>query len=480
MDTTEQQAPVFKRAKILATVGPATHSYEKIEELVRSGVNGFRLNCSHGNNEEREQQIKWVREASDKVGKPVTVLLDLQGPKIRLGQIESVIAVKEGEEWQLAFGRPTDENAKRLEVQYDLSLKMREGEPLYLFDGKIEAEITAVDKENHSIMMRVKNEGILMARKGLNLPDTNFGGDVLTEKDVSDLDFGAKHDIDYVAMSFVQTADDVRQLRKLMEERDMPAKVVTKIETKLAIERTNLEQIIEASDGVMVARGDLAVEAGAEVVPIVQRDITGMCQKHGKLSIVATQMMASMVDSPSPTRAEVSDVASAVITGADCVMLSEETAAGRYPVETVRAMKRVILYTQAHAPVRPVYFRGEHVTTGKQDAISSAVVTLAQQIDATAIVAETKSGATAQSIATHRPTMPIVSVTSDKRVAQQLALLYANKSFLRPDGERAGLELAHELREKGFFPTGSTVILVSGRQPGVVGTTDTIRVRVLE
>lgn len=480
METTEQiNNKVYKRAKILATIGPATNSYEMIEALVGAGVNGFRLNFSHGTHEEKEQQISWVRQASAKLGKPVAILQDLQGPKIRLGAVDGVIPIKENEEWTLRYGQPTDEEAKELEVQYDLSTKMKVGQPLYIFDGKIATEVTHVDTGAASVTVRTKNEGIVMARKGLNLPDTDFGGDILTEKDLRDITFGATQDIDYVALSFVQTADDVRALRKLLEEKGSSAKVIAKVETKIAIKQANLEEIVTVSDGVMVARGDLAVEAGAEVVPIVQRDIIGLCQKHGKLSIVATQMMASMVDAASPTRAEVSDVANAVITGADCVMLSDETAMGHYPTETVKAMKKVILYTQQHAPVRPIYFR-EGVTTGAQDAISSAAVTLAQQVSATAIVAETKSGATARSIASHRPSMPIVSVTSDAKVAQELALLYANKSFLRPDGERAGLSLAAELREEGFFPPEATVVLVSGRQPGVEGTTDTIRVRTLE
>lgn len=470
---------VFKRAKILATIGPSTHSYEKIEALVRAGTNGFRLNCSHGTNEERLQQIKWVRAASKVVGKPVAVLLDLQGPKIRCGAIDGVIPVKADEEWTLAYGQATNEEAKLIEVQYDLSQKMQVGEPLFIFDGKIATVVTAIDKTAKSVTVRTGNEGIVMARKGLNLPETDFGGDILTAKDLKDIEFGVAQDIDYVALSFVQTAADVRHLRELLESKGSKAKVVAKVETKIAIKESHLEEIITVSDGVMVARGDLAVEAGAEVVPIVQREIIGLCQKHGKISIVATQMMASMVDAPSPTRAEVSDVAHAVITGADCVMLSDETAMGHYPIETVTAMKKVILYTQQHAPVRPVYFR-EGVTTGQQDAISSAAVTLAQQVNATAIVAETKSGATALSIASHRPSLPIITVTSDARVAQQLALLYANKSFLRPDGERAGLALAGELREQGFLPPNSTVVLVSGRQPGVAGMTDTIRVRHLE
>lgn len=479
MDTSQpSQNIIFKRAKILATIGPATHNYETVESLVRAGVNGFRLNFSHGTHDERIQQIEWVRAASEKAGKPVAILQDLQGPKIRLGAIDGVVPVKEGQEWTLVHGQSTDVDACRLEVQYDLSEKMKEGEPIFLFDGRIEGVVKAVNTDEKAVKILLKNDGILMARKGINLPDTDFGGDILTKKDLSDIEFGADKDFDYVSLSFVQTADDVKQLRRLLEESGSKAKVVSKIETKLAIKKENLEEIVKASDGVMVARGDLAVEAGAEIVPIVQRDIIGLCQKHGKISIVATQMMASMVDSPSPTRAEVSDVAHAVITGADCVMLSDETANGRYPVETVKAMKRVILYTQEHAPVRPIYYRDE--ITDRQDAISSAAVTLAQQVNAQAIVAETKSGLTAASIAAHRPSMPIVSVTSDPRVAQQLTLLYANKSFLRPDGERAGLGLAKELVEQNFLTKGSLVVLVSGRQPGVVGTTDTIRVRVLE
>lgn len=472
------QKHIFKRAKIIATIGPATHSYEAIEALVRAGVNGFRLNCSHGTNEERAQHITWVRQASGEAGKPVAILLDLQGPKIRLGEFEGIVQVRAGEQWQLCFGQPSDEAANRLSVQYDLSQKMQPHEPIFLFDGKVEATVVSVDKAAKSITIHIKNDGILMKRKGINLPETDFGGDILTEKDMADIAFGAGEDIDYVALSFVQTAADTKRLRSLLTERGSNAKIITKVETKVAIRPENLEAIVEASDGVMVARGDLAVEAGAEVVPIVQRDIIGNCQKHGKLSIVATQMMASMVEAASPTRAEVSDVANAVITGADVLMLSDETAVGKWPTETVRAMKRVILYTQEHAPVRPVYYR--ETLTDKQDAISSAAVTLAQQIGADAIVAETKSGATAISIAAHRPSMPIVSVTSDRRVAQQLALLYANKSFLWPDGEHAGLELAQSLRTQGFFAPGAIVVIVSGRQPGVIGTTDTIRVRVIE
>ncbi|MBC7746951.1 pyruvate kinase [Pedobacter sp.] len=466
---------IFKRAKILATLGPSTNSYESIEGLLRTGVNGFRLNFSHGSYEERDQQIAWIRQASQLVGKPVAILQDLQGPKIRLGELQATTPVKEGDELRLVFGGVHD--GTTIPVQYDLSKKVKVGERLYIFDGKIRTEVIDVE-ESGSITVRVHNDGVLMSRKGINLPDTDFAGDILTEKDMRDIEYGATKDIDFVALSFVQSADDMVTLKRLLAEKGSTAKVVAKIETKASIEDGVLESIVEVSDVVMVARGDLAVEAGAEIVPIVQRDIIALCQKHGRISIVATQMMASMVDSPEPTRAEVSDVANAIITGADCVMLSDETANGKYPLETVATMKRVILHTQTHAPIQPIYFREERVE--QQDAISSAAVTLAQQLKVDAIIAETKSGETAFSIAAHRPSMPIISVTSNPRVAQQLALLYANKSFFRPDGEIAGLELGKELRANGFFSDTTTVVVVSGRQPGLIGATDTIRVRVLE
>ncbi|HET8884663.1 MAG TPA: pyruvate kinase, partial [Candidatus Saccharimonadales bacterium] len=270
-------------------------------------------------------------------------------------------------------------------------------------------------------------------------------------------------------------------LRQILVAQGSTAHIVSKIETKAAIKDDVLEEIVQASDGVMVARGDLAVEAGAEVVPIVQRRIIALCRKYGKLSIVATQMMASMVDAPEPTRAEVSDVANAVIQGADTVMLSDETANGKYPLETVAAMKRVILYTQEHASVRALH-EVIQMKNSQQDAISTAAVNLAEQLKVAAIVCETKSGSTAANIATHRPNLPIISVTSDKQAAQRLALSYANRSFVRPDGERAGLELAKELKKNNFFGAEETVTvtIVSGRQPGLVGATDTIRMRVLE
>ncbi len=470
---------LFKRTKILASVGPPIDSPEMIEQMAKAGVNGFRLNFSHAKYEDCERQIPWIREVSNKIGKPVAILQDLQGPKIRLGNLQQNVEVKQGDELTLEYGIEHD-GSLTLPVQYNLAEKVKADEPLYLFDGKVRTTVTEV-KSDTAIVVRVENDGVLMSRKGINLPETDFGGDILTDKDVRDIEWGAQNDIDYVALSFVQSAEDIHNLRQMLVSLGSTAQVIAKIETKAAIKTEELEKIVKASDGVMVARGDLAVEAGAEVVPIVQRRIIALCRKYGKLSIVATQMMASMVDAPEPTRAEVSDVASAVIQGADAVMLSDETANGRYPVESVAAMKKVILYTQEHTVVAPLtdILKGKKST---RDAISAAAVSLADQIGATAIIAETKSGGTAANIAAHRPNLPIISVTSEHRAAQQLALSYANRSYVRPDGEKAGLELAKELKAQNFFGDEEkvTVVIVSGLQPGLAGATDTIRVRVIE
>lgn len=471
---------IFKRSKILATLGPPTNNYESIEQLALAGVNGFRLNFSHGSYEERDQQIAWIRQASEKLGKPVAILQDLQGPKIRLGNLSQNVAVQKDDIITLDFSVEHD-GGLIVPIQYNLAEKVKIGEPLYIFDGKIRTIVTEISSDT-AIKVSVQNAGTLMSRKGINLPDTDFAGDILTPKDIQDVEYGADKDIDYVALSFVQSADDINNLRQLLVAQGSDAQIVAKIETKAAVKDEALKAIVKASDGVMVARGDLAVEAGAEIVPIVQRRIIALCRKYGKLSIVATQMMASMVDNPEPTRAEVSDVANAVILGADTVMLSDETANGSYPLETVAAMKKVILYTQDNAPVAPVEDTVAASGKAQQNAISAAAVSLALQVEAVAIVAETRSGATAANIASNRPNLPIISVTSSARAAQQLALNYANKSFIRPDGEKAGVALAKELKEQGFFGDEQkvTVVIVSGRQPGVIGATDTIKVRVLE
>lgn len=478
METTHKapNVPVtkFKRTKIIATVGPSTDSYDQILALIKAGANGIRLNFSHGAHEEREQQIKWIRQAGQEYGKPVAVIQDLQGPKIRLGDFEGIINVVTGQ--SLAFKYKADfERSGFIPTQYDLAKKVKRGERLYLYDGKVRSTITSV--KDGVVHARAENNGILIKRKGINLPDTDFEGDIITAKDKQDITFGSTHDIDYVALSFVQTAGDIRTLRRLLKNLGSKAKVIAKIETKAAVE--NLEDIVAESDAVMIARGDLAIETAPESVPIVQREIVGLGLKYAKPTIVATQMLASMTETPEPTRAEVSDVATAVIIGADCVMLSDETASGQYPIEAVNVMKRVIMYTQANQPLTVVW--PEHVAAQtRQNAICQAIINLSETIKSKAIVAETKSGATALQLAARRPGRPIIAVTSDARVAQQLAIVYGTKSYVRPDDKHAAAKLTNWLRQSKVLAPGDMIVTASGQYPGVVGTTDTIKVRVLE
>jgi|SRR3989344_1054954 len=463
----------FKRVKILATIGPATNSYEAILALIKAGANGIRLNFSHGTYEEREQQIKWIRKASKEYGKPVAIIQDLQGPKIRLGDFEGFVNVQAGQTLQLKY-QADYERSGMLPTQYDLSKKVKRGERLYIFDGKVRTTVTSV--KDGVVHIRADNDGVLVKRKGINLPDTDLGGDVITTKDRKDITFGSGQDIDYVAQSFVQHASDITKLRTILKGVGSNARIIAKIETKAALD--NIEEIVQTTDAVMVARGDLASETEPEAVPVAQRQIIGLGLRYAKPTIVATQMLASMTEASEPTRAEVSDIATAVILGADTVMLSDETASGRYPIESVKVMKRVILYTQANNPL-DVNFHINHQDNSRQHAVSTSIITLAQNIKARAIVAETKSGATALQIASHRPTVPIVAVTSDKRTAQQLALVYGTKSYVRPVDKFAATKLTNWLHQNKVLAKGDIVVTASGQYPGVVGTTDTIKVRVL-
>ncbi len=466
----------YKRTKIIATIGPATHDYQAVVDLIKAGANGLRLNFSHGDHAEHAERIKWIRKASREYGKPVAIIQDLQGPKIRLGDFEGIINVHEGQEIRLGFKANYDKDGI-IPIQYDLSKRVKRGERMYIYDGKVRTVITSV--REGVLYARVENEGILIKRKGLNLPDTDFAGDVITKKDREDLAFASTQDIDYVAQSFVQSANDVRSMRRIIKNLGMDAKIIAKFETRAAV--NDIEDIVQEADAIMIARGDLAVETPPESVPIVQRQLIGLGVKYAKPTIVATQMLFSMTEMPEPTRAEVSDVATAVLVGADCVMLSDETANGRYPIKAVEVMKRVVLYTEQNAPVKPV-FVDEHAKpqVSRQEAISTAVIRLAKNINASAVVAETKSGATALQLAKQRSGLPLIAVTSDRRVAQQLAITYSVKSYVRPDDKFAARKLTNWLRSNNVLSKGDVIVSCSGQYPGVVGTTDTIKVRALD
>jgi len=463
----------WRRSKIIATIGPSSDSYQLVKELISAGANGIRFNFSHGTHQERQRQIAWVRKAAKELSKTVAIIQDLQGPKIRLGDFEGVIDVRKGQTLALEFNANFTENG-HIPTQYDLSLKVKRGERVLLFDGRVHTIVSAV--KDGVVYVEVLNDGMLIKRKGINIPDTNLLGDVITAKDRADLIFGSTQDIDYVALSFVQSAEDIINLRQLLSGMNYQAKIIAKIETKAAID--NLEEIISESDVVMIARGDLAVETPAESIPVVQRKIIGLGQRYATPTVVATQMLISMTEELEPSRAEVSDVATAVLVGADCLMLSDETASGNYPIEAVKTMQRIIRYTETHSPLS-VIFNNES-NHNFQNAISESIIKLAISIQAKAIVAETKSGATAINIASKRVSVPLIAVTSDQRTANQLALVFGVESYVRPVDKRAANKLTDWLRENKVFLKGDVVVTASGKYPGVVGTTDTIKVRMLD
>jgi pyruvate kinase len=473
--TIKSEVPNDRRlTKILATIGPATSSYDSVLELIKSGVNGFRLNFSHGTHKEKGEQIKWVRQAAKELGVYVSIVQDLQGPKMRLGDFEGALEVKRGNTLVLEQDADFKESG-HLPTQYDLSTKVKRGERVMLFDGRVICTVSAI--KNREVYIEVQNDGILIKRKGINLPDTDFAGDVITSKDRADLIWGSSQDIDYVALSFVQSAEDIKQIKRILSTINFNAKIIAKIETKAALD--NLEDIIKETDVVMIARGDLAVETPAESIPIVQRKIISLARSYAKPTIVATQMLISMTLEMEPSRAEVSDVATAVLIGADCLMLSEETAAGRYPLEAAKTMQRIISYTESHSPLSRTV---EEVSPNQsiQDAITEAIIKLTQIVKAKAIVAETKTGATALSIAARRPNTPLIAVTNLERTAHQLAIVFGLDSFVRPATNKAAVKLTDYLRDSHVFNKGDVIVTVSGQQPGVVGTTDTIKVRMLD
>ncbi len=460
----------MKQTKIIATVGPATNSKESIKSMIENGANALRLNFSHGTHDERYDQIRWIREAAEELGTYVTILQDLQGPKIRLGDFEGEIEIRQGEEIRLKMGTNFLESGI-IPLQYDIYPRVDVGQRLYIFDGKVKTKI--IKKEDGVIYAMPENDGKVTKRKGLNLPDTDFTGDIITKKDIEDIQFGATVDLDYVALSFVNNASDIEDLRKILGELNSDAKIIAKIETVAAL--NDIENIIKVSDAIMVARGDMAVEVGPEVVPIEQRRIVALCRKYATPVIIATQMLASMVDMMEPSRAEVSDVATAVIMGADAVMLSDETANGKYPIEAVAAMKKIAQYAEKNTPL-DILFLDSVDTNNLQESICGAAIRVASDIGSELIIADTQTGASARHVAARRPETPIVAVTYSRRVANQLALVRGIRSIVREDND--GMEkLSEYVKDANLVQTGAKVVIVSGHQAGAIGGTDTIKVR---
>ncbi|MDO4271839.1 MAG: pyruvate kinase [Candidatus Saccharibacteria bacterium] len=450
----------LKRARILATIGPATSDPEMLEKIIRAGVNACRLNFSHGSFEERIEQVKNIRAIEKKLNRHIPIVQDLQGPKIRLGQLKDDMEyqIAEGDELGLTYGIEHD-GGNNLPSQYDLSDKCLPGDNIFLFDGKIRTVVQRI--EGKTVWVKAMNKGFVISRKAINLPDMRGGAaPVLTEKDLKDLEWGLDKDFDYTALSFVHHADDVRQLRDIIRKHGSDRKIIVKLETKAGADPANLEDIVRESDGMMIARGDLAVEAGAEIVPVIEREIIRLCQKYCKFCVVATQMLGSMVDNPEPTRAEVNDVATAFIEGVDAVMLSDETAMGKYPVEAVSIMARTLRYAQNNIGVYDLYDRNP--VDAQSGALADATIVLADEIEADAIVVEASDGALVRSISIQRPMMPVLAVASTDRIANQLSLLFGVRAFTSPDGKSD--TLLNNLMTTNFFGDTNARVVLANRE----------------
>ena len=466
----------FKRTKIIITLGPASESAEMIEKLIAAGANGIRLNFSHGTYEEFTQDIKYVRAAAAKLGKPVAIIADLQGPKFRIGNLP-LTGVPLVRKHTVSFRFGTDyEKTGIIPIQHDFSAQVKPGQTIYLHDGQVEAIIKRC--QDSTVTAEVISPGIIKSNHGINLPDTRFKDGIFTPKDLEDLEFIMHSDIDYVAHSFVQNVTNIKTLREKLIAKKSQIGIIAKIETKAACE--DLEAIVQASDAVMVARGDLAIEIQPEVVPIIQKQIIALARKYQKIAIVATQMLESMIKSLQPSRAEVSDVATAVSELADSVMLSAETAVGNYPLETVEMMKRIICTNETSIlkTVPELNFN----QSDQGNAISAAAVILARKIGAKVIIAETSSGQTARNLSALRPSMPIIMTTYNLRVYNQLAISWGGKSYYvrrAKDLMAVADSIIKLLRTAGNIKTGDFVVVANGNQPGISGRTDTVRMRVV-
>ena len=462
----------LRSTKIVATVGTATDDIQKIKSLIKAGVNVFRLNFSHGNHGDHLKRITYIRSAENELGCNVAILADLQGPKFRIGKVKEDIKVIKGSTYN--FDKKTEigdfsrVNLSHDEIYESLSI----GSNILMDDGKLQFRVKDISK--NIIKTEVIVGGYIKSNKGVNLPDVVLNTSPLTSKDIEDLKFILNQEIDWIALSFVQKLRDVEEVKKYIEDK---ACIIAKIEKPSALKELN--KIIGACDGIMVARGDLGVELPPEEVPGIQKDIILKCRQAGKPVIVATQMLESMIESPSPTRAEASDVATAVFDGADAVMLSAETAVGLFPIETVKIMDRIIFSAENHIKMHP----GDgpqnlKVENYVYNAVSRSAVSLAEAVNARAVVAFTASGNTAFRMARERPNLLLVVMTPEVKVKRKLSLLWGAYSFFsKVQGYEAAIKEAREIiKIEKLAEQGDAIVVVAGMPFGVSGSTNSIRV----
>ncbi len=418
----------FKRTKIVATLGPATNDRETLKQLILSGVNVCRINFSHANHEDLVKTIKTVRELDHELGTHTGFLGDLQGPKIRIGNLHSEPIMIEKGHRMIFTTKPYLGDADRVHINYtDFAKDVYPGEKILVDDGKLMFKVVSTNGEDE-VEMEVQYGGPLHSRKGVNLPDTKISMPCLTEKDLKDLDFALSQNLHWIGLSFVREAADIIQLREIIDANNKDSRIIAKIEKPEAI--TNLDDIIEVTDGVMVARGDLGVEVPLEEVPLLQKEIVLKCQQMAKPVIIATQMMESMIENITPSRAEVNDVANAVMDGADAVMLSGETSVGEHPVEVIKVMSRIIRQTETfngiyNANFQPLINTQRYVS----DNICFGALDLAEKVQAKAIVTLSFSGYTTIKVASFRPKAAVYVFTGNRRLLKMMSLVWGTRTF---------------------------------------------------
>jgi pyruvate kinase len=463
------------KTKIVCTIGPSSDSPEVMERLVRSGMDVARLNFSHGTHVDHAQKIRGLRTVSRDLGRPIAILQDLAGPKIRVGVVpETGVRLEPGNLFVLTTDRISG-TEERVSVSYPaLHEEVKGGDRLLLADGMMELVVEGV--KGHDIHCKVVTGGVLTSHKGINLPTGTIKAPSLTEKDHRDLLFGLENDVDFVALSFVRTADDILKVKAIIGEEGKDTPVIAKIEKHEAV--THIEELMEVSDGIMVARGDLGVEIPLEEVPLIQKMLIRKANTLQKPVITATQMLRSMVDSPRPTRAEATDVANAVLDGTDAVMLSEETAIGAYPVEAVRFMVKIITSAESRFP-HEKYLQ----LVPKKDisaSVAHASCVLADHLEAAAIVAPTQSGLTAMHISSFRPRRPIIALSKNPETVRRLSLFWGCFPRLMPETRETDDMIeaaAEEALATGRLAKGDLVVLTAGHPAWVSGTTNMLRVK---
>lgn len=466
-----------RKVKIVCTMGPACWDEKTISELVRSGMNVARLNFSHGDHDSHTKTINNVRKVEETLRRPVATLLDTKGPEIRTGMLEGhqKVMLEAGNGFSLLLA-PAVGNSVGVYVDYPgLYKEISVGQEIFIDDGSI--SLLAESLDSNSVRCRVMVGGELGEKKGVNVPGADLSVPTLTEKDISDIRWGIEHSVDYIAVSFVRTKEDILGVRKILEEHSGEAKIIAKIETRQSVE--NIDEILAIVDGIMVARGDLGVEMPTEDVPMVQKEIIEKCRSQGKPAIVATQMLDSMIRNPKPTRAEASDVANAVIDGADAVMLSGETAGGRYPVGSVKMMHKILMRTEENLSewqrTPKIFFNCGEIA----DAVSRAARDISETVCATAILSLTRSGATARMVSKYRPDCPIIAMTPSFSTWRELALVWGVYPLICPfttDVEESVSNSLSIVQEEGLIKGGDNVVFTSGIPLGVPGSTNLVQV----